>query len=60
MITVGTKINNELHSKVKSRSKFYGITQQVLISSLLNNFVHGKYDEDLGIVKDERYEKGTL
>jgi len=60
MITVGTKLTNELHSAFKNRARFYGITHQELISILLENFVKGKYDEDLGIVSDERFEKGKL
>lgn len=53
MKTVSSIISNDKHFKFKNKCKYYDYTVSEVLSILVDNFIAGKYDEDLNIPKED-------
>lgn len=54
MKSVTIAINDSLHYKFKNKCKYNDYTAGFILTRLIDNFVNGKYDEQLGIKAEEQ------
>jgi hypothetical protein len=55
---VTISINESLHYKFKNKCKYNDYTNNHILTRLINSFVEGKYDEELGIEKETGVNNG--